>query len=219
MTIARLQVFHVDDDDDIREVTAYSLAIDPEIDLRSAASGAEALEALDAGYRPDVILLDVMMPRLDGPATLALIRKRPGHGETPVIFMTARAQTGETDQYRALGALDVIVKPFDPMALARDMRALLARGSMTDPMEAFKARFRDRCAIDLAALERLRKDSVRSGDELRRIAHGLSGSGGTFGFPAVSDAAAPVDDALIEGRPATAAELERLVATLREAIS
>ncbi len=126
--MARVQVFHVDDDDDIREVTAYSLAIDPEIELRSAASGAEALEALDAGYQPDVILLDVMMPRLDGPGTLALIRQRPGYGETPVIFMTARAQTSEMEQYRALGALDVIVKPFDPMALAKDVRALLARG-------------------------------------------------------------------------------------------
>lgn len=126
--MVRLQVLHVDDDDDIREVTAYSLAIDTEIELRSAASGAEALETLDAGYRPDVILLDVMMPCLDGPGTLALIRQRPGHGETPVIFMTARAQIGEMDQYRALGALDVIVKPFDPMALANDVRALMARG-------------------------------------------------------------------------------------------
>jgi len=126
--MTRLQVFHVDDDDDIREVAAFSLAIDPDIELRSAASGAEALDVLDAGYRPDVILLDVMMPRLDGPGTLALIRDRPGLEETPVIFMTARAQTGEMDQYRALGALDVIVKPFDPMALARDVRALMARG-------------------------------------------------------------------------------------------
>ena len=125
--MARLQVLHVDDDDDIREVTAYSLAIDPQVELRSAASGSEALEALDAGYRPDVILLDVMMPHLDGPGTLALIRQRPGHGETRVIFMTARAQTSEMDQYQALGALDVIVKPFDPMTLAKDVRALLAR--------------------------------------------------------------------------------------------
>ena len=121
--MARLKVLHVDDDEDIREVTAYSLAIDPEIDMRSAASGAEALEALEAGYRPDVILLDVMMPLLDGPGTLALIRQQPAYGDTPVVFMTARAQTGELDQYRALGALDVIVKPFDHMALAKQLRA------------------------------------------------------------------------------------------------
>lgn len=64
-------------------------------------------------------------------------------------------------------------------------------------MEALKARFRNRCAIELAALERLKSDGVRSGGELQRIAHSLSGAGGTFGFPAVSDAAAPVDEALI----------------------
>lgn len=125
--MGRLQILHVDDDDDIREVAAFSLAIDPDIELRSAASGADALAALEAGYRPDVILLDVMMPRLDGPGTLVLIRQRPEQADTPVIFMTARANSSETDQYKALGALDVIVKPFDPMALAKDVRALLAR--------------------------------------------------------------------------------------------
>lgn len=86
---------------------------------------------------------------------------------------------------------------------------------MTDPMEAFRARFRDRCAVELAALEQLMNDGARSGDELRRIAHGLSGSGGTFGFPRVSDAAAVIDDALID-RPATDTELERLIAALRD---
>lgn len=86
---------------------------------------------------------------------------------------------------------------------------------MTDPMEAFRARFRDRCAVDLAALEKLINDGVRSGDELRRIAHGLSGSGGTFGFPGVSDAAAVIDDVLID-RPATDTELEGLIAALRD---
>jgi HPt (histidine-containing phosphotransfer) domain-containing protein len=85
-------------------------------------------------------------------------------------------------------------------------------------MEAFKARFRDRCAIDLASLEALLNEGVRSGDGLRRIAHGLSGAGGTFGFPAVSEAAAPVDDALIEGRPATDAEFEGLIAALRDVV-
>lgn len=123
----RVQILHVDDDEDIREVAAFSLGIDPQIELRSAASGAQALEVLDAGYRPDVILLDVMMPGLDGPGTLALIRQRPDQAETPVVFMTARVTSSETDQYRALGALDVIVKPFDPMSLAADVRALLAR--------------------------------------------------------------------------------------------
>ena len=102
-----LSILHVDDEDDIREVAAFALELDP-------------------GFRPDVILLDVMMPHLDGPGTLARIRERAEHQATPVIFMTARAQSGEVDHYRVLGALDVITKPFDPMSLAGDVRAILA---------------------------------------------------------------------------------------------
>jgi len=121
-----LTVLHVDDEDDIREVAAFSLELDPGISLTSAASGEAALSILDGGLRPDVILLDVMMPHLDGPGTLERLRERPQHAQIPVIFMTARAQSGEVDHYRALGALDVIIKPFDPMTLAGDVRAILA---------------------------------------------------------------------------------------------
>jgi len=124
--MSRLTLLHVDDEEDIREVAAFSLALDPDIDLVAAASGAAALDALDHGLRPDVILLDVMMPVLDGPGVLARLRERPDQAETPVIFMTARAQSSELDHYRALGALDVIIKPFDPMTLARDVRSILA---------------------------------------------------------------------------------------------
>ncbi|MFE9082906.1 response regulator [Brevundimonas sp. NPDC003935] len=123
-----LNILHVDDEDDIREVAAYALALDPAIVLTSVASGQAALAALDEGLRPDVVLLDVMMPNLDGAGTLARIRERPALRNTPVIFMTARARSGEIDQYRALGALDVVIKPFDPMTLAADVRAILAAG-------------------------------------------------------------------------------------------
>lgn len=121
-----LKILHVDDEDDIREVAAFALELDPSVVLTSAASGEAALAALDAGLCPDVVLLDVMMPHLDGPGTMARMRERPAHQATPVIFMTARAQSGEVSHYRALGALDVIVKPFDPMTLAGEVRAVLA---------------------------------------------------------------------------------------------
>lgn len=124
--MSRLIILHVDDEDDIREVASFALELDPDITLTSAASGDAALAALDGGLCPDVILLDVMMPHRDGPGTLAQIRERPAHHATPVIFMTARAQSREMDHYRALGALDVITKPFDPMTLAGDVRAILA---------------------------------------------------------------------------------------------
>lgn len=121
-----LHILHVDDEPDIREVAAMSLSLDPTITLTSAASGAEALSLLENGERPDVILLDVMMPEMDGPGALARLRQLPAHKETPVIFMTARAQSSELGRYIELGALGVIVKPFDPMSLAASVRDILA---------------------------------------------------------------------------------------------
>lgn len=124
--MTRLHVLHVDDEPDIREVAALSLELDGDMSLTSAASGGEGLDLLRGGLRPDVILLDVMMPELDGPGTLAQLRELPGHERTPVIFMTARAQTSELNRYIALGAIGVIVKPFDPMSLAAAVRGALA---------------------------------------------------------------------------------------------
>jgi two-component system, OmpR family, response regulator len=124
--MTRLHVLHVDDEPDIREVAAMSLDLDEGMSLTSAASGAEALALLESGLRPDVILLDVMMPELDGPGVLTRLRQLPGHGNTPVIFMTARAQSSELNRYIGLGAIGVIVKPFDPMSLAASVRDTLA---------------------------------------------------------------------------------------------
>jgi two-component system OmpR family response regulator len=123
--MSRLRVLHVDDEADIREVASLALELDPDIELSSASSGENALEQLEAGLRPDIILLDVMMPRVDGPGTLARLRELPGLEATPVIFMTARVQPAEKDQYLALGAIGVITKPFDPMILAGEVRDLL----------------------------------------------------------------------------------------------
>lgn len=122
-----LKVLHVDDEPDIREIASLSLDLDGGVEARSAASGAEALAIL-ADYRPDVILLDVMMPELDGPGTLQRLRLLPGLQATPVIFMTARAQSHEHGRFIDLGAIGVITKPFDPMTLAKEIRDLLAGG-------------------------------------------------------------------------------------------
>lgn len=121
-----LNVLHVDDEPDIREVAALALEMDPEMQVRSAASGLEALDVLGSDVRVDVILLDVMMPELDGPGTLEQLRRIPAHADTPVIFMTARAQSHELDRFLGLGATAVIIKPFDPMTLARQLRDHLA---------------------------------------------------------------------------------------------
>lgn len=120
-----MKILHVDDEPDIREVTALALGLDPDIDLTSCPSGQAGLEALSGGLKPDVILLDVMMPGLDGPGTLEQIRALDGCNDTPVIFMTARAQAQEQARFIGLGAVGVIIKPFDPMTLAEQVRDIL----------------------------------------------------------------------------------------------
>jgi len=125
--MSELSILYVDDEPDIREVAVVSLEIDPGIEVRAVDSGAAALEALaDPSWTPSVILLDVMMPVLDGPGTLARLRTLPGHGETPVVFITASVQAHEQARLMELGATAVIAKPFDPMTLASQVRAALA---------------------------------------------------------------------------------------------
>jgi len=125
-----LALMHVDDEPDIREVAAMALELDPNLSLVSVGSGQEALDLIAAGQEPDVILLDFMMPIMDGPGVLKRLRAMSGQELTPVIFMTARAQTSEVDQLKALGAIGVIVKPFDPMTLADQVRGLLAEAKV-----------------------------------------------------------------------------------------
>ena len=123
-----LKILYVDDEPDIREIAALSLGLDPLVEVREAASGAAALELLSKEeWAPDLILLDVMMPGMDGPEALGRLRDIPGQKRTPVIFITARAQAHEQARYMSLGALGVITKPFDPMSLAAEVRGLLSR--------------------------------------------------------------------------------------------
>jgi CheY-like chemotaxis protein len=118
--VSAIRILHVDDEPDIREVVDISLGLNPAFEVRACASGSEAIVAA-AEWSPYLILLDVMMPGMDGPATLAQLRKNPRTAAIPVLFMTARAQTREVEHFIALGAQGVISKPFDPMTLARQV--------------------------------------------------------------------------------------------------
>jgi len=118
-----LDILYVDDDEDIRHIVRLSLSLDPAITLRIAGSAAEALALLDRGRLPDVALLDVMMPGRDGLSLLADLRARPATAALPVIFMTAKGRPADVELYRARGALGMILKPFDPLDLARQIRA------------------------------------------------------------------------------------------------
>lgn len=116
------RVLYVDDEPDIREIAELALSLDPEFEVRTAASGEEAL-AVATDWQPAIILLDVMMPVMDGPAVLSRLRER--EIATPVVFVTARAQRAEVQSFAMLDARGVIAKPFDPVSLAARVRAFL----------------------------------------------------------------------------------------------
>ena len=127
--MSAFKVLYVDDDTFIREVAELALGLDSEMDVRIADSGTAAIALVSSGeFVPDVFLLDVMMPEMDGPQTLAALRRLPGHAATPAIFVTARAQAHEHTPLIEAGAQGVLTKPFDPISFAGEVRRLLAGG-------------------------------------------------------------------------------------------
>ena len=114
----------VDDEADIREIATLSLETMQGWQVVTAGSGAEAL-AVVARERPDAVLLDVMMPGQDGPATLAALRAQESTRGVPVVFLTAKAQVREKAELEGLGAAGVLAKPFDPMTLGTELADLL----------------------------------------------------------------------------------------------
>lgn len=121
------KVLMVDDDQDIRRICQVSLTHVGKWKVFLASSGFEALETASR-EKPDVILLDVMMPGMDGPTTLSKLREDPDLAAVPVILMTAKVQKHEVEKYTSLGAAGVISKPFDPMTLPAEIKRLLASG-------------------------------------------------------------------------------------------
>ena len=117
------KIMLVEDEEDIRAVAELALEAVGGFTLKACHSGADALEKLDI-FKPQLILLDVMMPTMDGPSTLRAIREKPGFEHTPAVFMTAKVQPDEVKGYLALGAVDVIPKPFDPMTLSDRIREI-----------------------------------------------------------------------------------------------
>lgn len=143
-----LRVLHVDDEPDIRELVEISLVLDPELTVRSCASGQDAIYAA-VEWLPDVILMDVMMPTMDGPETLGHLRKHDITAKIPVVFMTARAQARELAHFLSLGAAGVISKPFDPMMLAPTVKQYLQ--SVASDAETLRRNSAERASIDAQA--------------------------------------------------------------------
>jgi CheY-like chemotaxis protein len=111
------RILIIDDEDDIREVAAMSLETVAGWEVMVANSGAQGLTRA-ATYKPDAILLDVMMPGMDGPTTFRELRKNPATAKIPVLFLTAKVQATDRRRFADLGIHAVLVKPFDPLTLS-----------------------------------------------------------------------------------------------------
>lgn len=199
------RVLLIEDDPDIRSIADMALSTVGGMTVTPAEDGPAGLAVLDEA-QPDVVLLDVMMPGMDGLQVLAAIRDRPAWTAVPVIFMTARVRPREVESYHAAGAAGVISKPFDPMTLAEDVRRLI-----TDAVEAklsqsryaplvrrFLDGLRERRAQMAAGLEDLEGEGFET---LRAEVHRIAGTAGSMGFLALGEAAVALETAMVEGAP------------------
>jgi DNA-binding response OmpR family regulator len=202
-------VVYVDDEPDIREIVQLALGLAQGLTVHTAQSGEDAL-TLARELRPDLVLLDVMMAGLDGPATLSRMRGDPDTAPIPVIFMTAKAMPKEVALLLEMGALGVIAKPFDPIRLATQVTSLW-RGrpaelatlvevadhsglqrQVTIVSERFLQRTRAEAARLHTLIEVMHPEDIAQIEELKNLAHRIRGSGSTFGFAAVSECAGEI---------------------------
>jgi len=165
-----MTVLVVEDEEDIRTILRMSLQQFGGFTVVDTASGSEAVEAARR-LRPDVVLLDVMMPDIDGPEVLAALRADPATRSLPVIFLTAKAMPAELERLRALGARAILTKPFDPVALPGLVRQALSGGVPEErrtrtPAGASPAPPLDTASIGAEAMQKLVGLTGETGSDL-----------------------------------------------------
>ncbi len=219
--MSTVRVLHVDDEPDIREIMQISLGLDPDLAVRSCSSGEEALKVA-VEWQPSLIILDVMMPEMDGPTTFARLREIQATTNIPVVFMTARAQTRDIEHFRQLGASGVISKPFDPLALAVSVRNCMP-GPGNAHLAGPRTRFLKRAADYVVALKARKAELAQEAsatpalENIIEIAHKLAGGGGSVGLAEISANAFALEQCAIDtlaGKdtvPNVAYALDRLV--------
>jgi two-component system, OmpR family, response regulator len=197
-------VLYVDDDADICTIVQATLRLVPGLHVQTADSGERAID-LAYELRPDLVLMDVMMPGLDGPSTFERMRESELLAHIPVIFMTAKVLPAEISQFLQLGAIGVIVKPFDPLKLYGELFALWNKGDAARQssiecsgqakaqaqVDSLTINFLQRAWADVINLAKM-IERAQNGDrsvfkEMERVSHSLHGAGAMFGFPKISD--------------------------------
>ena len=234
------RILHVDDEPNIREIAVVILEDIGGFTVETCGSGREALDKVPS-FAPDLILLDVMMPGMDGPTTLRELRKLPQTAQIPVIFMTAKVQAHEIDQYFELGAIGVVTKPFDPMTLCDQIREIWQRqaqspkrgattmtaDSARDKLRLLQHQYAEELPARLGQVMLAWKGVQKGGGEearrlLYRLLHTLAGSGTTFGYAELSATAGRIGERLHRsdtsgGLPeGEEAAIDALIAQLRE---
>ncbi len=116
-------ILYVEDEPDIQEIAKLALETLGGFTVKICGNGEQAIREAPS-FKPDLILMDVMMPGMDGPTTLQELRKNASLTNTPVIFMTAKVQAHEVEHYMSIGAIEVISKPFDPMTLSDKVKTI-----------------------------------------------------------------------------------------------
>jgi CheY-like chemotaxis protein len=188
-----LRVLLADDDPDVRDIIDCSLGVDPLFVLQGCDTGENALVAA-VKWRPDLILLDVMMPGMDGPATLAQLQKNPRTAEIPVVFVTGRAC--EREQLLSLGAVGVIPKPFDAVQLPSLVRAYVpAEGHLACARDQFLRRLCADAAALAACRSMLARDARKTLARIKAIAHVLANRSAIYGFAGISMESAALEEA------------------------
>jgi two-component system, OmpR family, response regulator len=214
-------VLYVDDDADICSVVQATLRLVPGLNVQTADCGERAID-LAFELRPDLVLMDVMMPGLDGPSTFKRMRESALLAHIPVIFMTAKVLPAEISQFLQLGAIGVIVKPFDPLNLYGELIALWNNGDAAQQssiacsgqakakaqVDSLTINFLQRAWADVIKLAKM-IERAQNGDrsvfnEIERVSHSLHGAGAMFGFPRISELGGTMAR-MVEGLAASAA--------------
>lgn len=215
--MSAVRILYVDDEPDLREIVQISLGLDPEFTVRSCSCGRDAVAAA-AEWLPDLVLLDVMMPDMDGPATLARLRQSPKTSGIPVIFMTARAQQRELERFRALGADGIISKPFDPLTLAAHVREQMQtpRFRLAGPRARFISNVRAQATALRRDRDRLSDRDHTTLDRIISAAHKIAGGAGTVGYPEIGARALALEQVAVELRygSGTAAKVQAAIDSL-----
>jgi DNA-binding response OmpR family regulator len=194
----------VDDDKDICEIVRVALSVIAGLDVDTVHTGESAID-FARRRPPDLVLMDTMMPGLDGPSTLLRMRETPGIADVPVIFLTARVMPAEVAAMFSMGAIGVIAKPFDPVTLGSDISAIWARPDSArtilnkpgrrdeagPPADELTRAFLERAQGDVEHI-RTMVEGVRNGnssmlEQAEGLAHSIHGAAAMFGYPGVSE--------------------------------